>query len=103
MAEVLTKPDAIVWAVDPSKGQQTFAPFLPYLDWVEMTEAGGNEMIDALPQVITARANELGRHGFKNWTPQAHDQLGMPYMIVWIEEAAKFFRNGTEMEGLVME
>jgi hypothetical protein len=27
----------------------------------------------------------------------------MPYMVVWIEEAAKFFRNGTEMEGLVME
>nr|WP_275408044.1 plasmid transfer protein TraB [Streptomyces sp. SID14515] len=103
ITEALTRRDAIVWAVDPSKGQQTFAPFLPHLDWVEMTEAGGNEMIDALSQVITARANELGRHGFKNWTPQAHDQLGMPYLIVWIEEAAKFFRNGTEMEGLVME
>ncbi|MGW2594787.1 plasmid transfer protein TraB [Streptomyces sp. NPDC001515] len=103
MVEVLTKTDAIVWAVDPSKGQQTFAPFLPHLDWVEMTEAGGNQMIDALSQVITARADTLGRHGYKNWTPAAFDQLGMPYMIVWIEEAAKFFRNGTEMEGLVME
>lgn len=102
-AEVLTRHDVIMWAVDPSKGMQTFAAFLPYLDWVEMTEAGGNEMIDALTQVITARANELGRHGFKNWTPEAFEQLGMPYMVVWIEEAAKFFRNGTEMEGLVME
>lgn len=103
MCDCLTRRDVIVWAVDPSKGMQTFAAFLPYLDWVEMTEAGGNQMIDALSQVITARANHLGRHGFKNWTPDAHDQLGMPYMIVWIEEAAKFFRNGTEMEGLVME
>ncbi|MEU8623288.1 plasmid transfer protein TraB [Streptomyces sp. NPDC048669] len=103
MTDALTRPDVIVWAVDPSKGQQTFAPFLPHLDWVEMTEAGGNEMIDALSQVITARADTLGRHGYKNWTPDAFDQLGMPYMIVWIEEAAKFFRNGTEMEGLVME
>ncbi|MFJ2676375.1 plasmid transfer protein TraB [Streptomyces sp. NPDC087525] len=103
MAEVLSKRDAIVWAVDPSKGMQTFAAFLPYLDWVEMTEAGGNNMIDALSQVITARANALGQHGYKNWTPNAFDQLGMPFMIVWIEEAAKFFRNGTEMEGLVME
>jgi hypothetical protein len=102
-AEVLTRYDVIMWAVDPSKGMQTFAAFLPYLDWVEMTEAGGNQMIDALTQVITARANELGRHGFKNWTPEAFEQLGMPYMVVWIEEAAKFFRNGTEMEGLVME
>ncbi|MGW1015601.1 plasmid transfer protein TraB [Streptomyces niveus] len=103
MTDALTRRDVIVWAVDPSKGQQTFAPFLPHLDWVEMTEAGGNEMIDALSQVITARADHLGRHGFKNWTPDAFDQLGMPYMIMWIEEAAKFFRNGTEMEGLVME
>ncbi|MFJ9985323.1 plasmid transfer protein TraB [Streptomyces globisporus] len=102
-AEVLTRYDVVMWAVDPSKGMQTFAAFLPYLDWVEMTEAGGNEMIDALSQVITARANELGRHGFKNWTPEAFEKLGMPYMVVWIEEAAKFFRNGTEMEGLVME
>ncbi|MFF2184581.1 plasmid transfer protein TraB [Streptomyces sp. NPDC058155] len=103
MTDALTRRDVIVWAVDPSKGMQTFAAFLPYMDWVEMTEAGGNEMIDALSQVITARADHLGRHGFKNWTPDAFDQLGMPYMIVWIEEAAKFFRNGTEMEGLVME
>ncbi|MEU2674200.1 plasmid transfer protein TraB [Streptomyces sp. NPDC007164] len=103
MTEVLTKPDVIVWGVDPSKGMQTFAAFLPYMDWVEMTEAGGNNMIDALSQVITARANTLGQHGFKNWTPAAFEKLGMPYMIVWIEEAAKFFRNGTEMEGLVME
>ncbi|MYX14416.1 conjugal transfer protein TraB [Streptomyces sp. SID8374] len=101
--EVLSRCDVVMWAVDPSKGMQTFAAFLPYLDWVEMTETGGNTMIDALTQVITARANELGRHGFKNWTPEAFEKLGMPYMVVWIEEAAKFFRNGTEMEGLVME
>ena len=101
--EVLTRDDAFVWATDPSKGQQTFGPFLPFLDWVEMTEAGGNAMVDALSQVITARADELGRHGFKNWTREAYEKLGMRYGVVWIEEAAKFFRNGTEMEGLVME
>lgn len=103
ITEALTRRDAIVWAVDPSKGMQTFAPFLPYLDWVEMTAAGGEEMIDALTRVITARADEMGRHGHKNWTPDVFAELGMPYMVVWIEEAAKFFRNGTEMEGLVME
>lgn len=101
--EVLTRDDAFVWAVDPSKGSQTFGPFLPFLDWVEMTEAGGNQMIDALSMVITARADELGRHGFKNWTREAYEKIGMRYGVVWIEEAAKFFRNGTEMEGLVME
>ncbi|MBM9509959.1 plasmid transfer protein TraB [Actinacidiphila acididurans] len=103
ITEALTRCDVVVWAIDPSKGMQTFAPFLPYLDWVEMTLKGGEAMISALSDVITARANELGRNGFKNWTPDAFEQLGMPYIIVWIEEAAKFFREGTEMEGLVME
>lgn len=103
ITEALTRSDVVVWAIDPSKGMQTFAPFLPYLDWVEMTMSGGEAMIQALGPVITARANEMGRHGFKNWSPEVYEQLGMPYMIVWIEEAAKFFREGTEMEGLVME
>lgn len=103
ITEALTRRDVIVWAIDPSKGLQTFAPFLPYLDWVEMSMSGGEAMISALSQVITARANAMGQHGFKNWTPEVYAKLGMPYMIVWIEEAAKFFREGTEMEGLVME
>lgn len=103
ITEVLTRRDVIVWAIDPSKGLQTFAPFLPYLDWVEMTMSGGEAMIAALTKVITARANAMGQHGYKNWTPEVFEKLGMPYMVVWIEEAAKFFREGTEMEGLVME
>lgn len=99
--EALTRRDAIVWAIDAAKGMQTLGPLLPYLDWVEMTMPGGNAMIDALPQVITARADELGRHGFKNWTPEAFEKLGMPYLIVWIEESAKFFRDGAELEAVV--
>lgn len=99
--EALSRRDVIVWAADPAKGMQTFGPLLPYLDWAEMSISGGEAMIDALPQVITARADELGRHGFKNWTPEAFDQLGMPYMIVLLEESAKFFRNGSELEPVV--
>lgn len=103
ITEALTRRDVVVWACDPSKGQQTFGPLLPYLDWAEMSMDGGEAMLDALTRVITARADALGRAGFKNWTPAAFDKLGMPYMIVWLEEAAKLFREGLELEGLVME
>ncbi|MBC3981270.1 conjugal transfer protein TraB, partial [Streptomyces sp. AC536] len=103
LIEILTRHDVIVWGMDPAKGEQTFGPLLPYMDWVEITEAGGNDMIDTLPQVITARAGALGRAGFKNWTPAAFKKLGMPYMAVVIEEAGRFFRNGAELEGLVQE
>lgn len=104
IVDALTRRDCIVWGIDPSKGQQTFGPFLPYMDWTAMTTAEGEAAIDALSNgVITARADALGRAGFKNWTPEAFEKLGMPYMVVLIEEAAKFFREGTEMEGMVME
>lgn len=99
--EVLTRYNGIVWACDPVKGQQTLGPLMPYLDWVETTMAGGEAMIDALQHVITARADELGRHGFKNWTPEAFKKLGMPYMVVIFEESAKLFRNGLELEPIV--
>ncbi|MFI7274112.1 plasmid transfer protein TraB [Streptomyces sp. NPDC049879] len=103
IAEALTRRDAIVWAADPSKGQQTFGPFLPYLDWAETSMAGAEAMAGALPHVITARADALGRAGFKNWTPAAFDQLGMPYLICWFEESAKLFREGVELDGVVQE
>lgn len=101
LIDAMTRRDVIVWGCDPAKGRQTFGPLLPYLDWVEMTLAGGEVMVNTLPDVITARADELGRHGFKNWTPAAFEQLGMPYMIVLFEEAAKLFRNGAELEAVV--
>ncbi|MGW4505712.1 plasmid transfer protein TraB [Streptomyces sp. NPDC004436] len=101
LIDALIRRDVIVWGCDPAKGRQTFGPLLPYLDWVEMTLAGGEVMVNTLPDVITARADELGRHGFKNWTPAAFEQLGMPYMIVLFEEAAKLFRNGAELEAVV--
>ncbi|MFJ3839449.1 conjugal transfer protein TraB [Streptomyces sp. NPDC090054] len=101
LIDALTRVDVIVWGCDPAKGRQTFGPLLPYLDWVEMTLDGGETMVNTLPDVITARADELGRHGYKNWTPEAFTQLGMPYMIVLFEEAAKLFRNGAELEAVV--
>ncbi|CAM5429952.1 MULTISPECIES: plasmid transfer protein TraB [Streptomyces] len=101
LIEVLTRYNAIVWGGDPAKGMQTFGPLLPYMDWVEITQAGCEAMVDALPHVITARADELGRHGFKNWTPEAFRKLGMPYMVVVLEESAKLFRNGSELEPVV--
>jgi hypothetical protein len=103
MVEVLTRRDVILWGVDPSKGLQTFGPLLPYMDWAELTLKGGEAVVAALGPVITARADALGRHGYKNWTEEAFAELGMPYMVVWFEEAAKFFREGTEMEGMVQE
>lgn len=98
VTDILTRSDVLVWACDPVKGQQTLGPLLPYLDWAETTMAGSERMVDVLPRVIAARADALGRAGFKNWTPEAFEKLGMPYLLWWAEETAKLFREGAELE-----
>lgn len=97
MASMFYMTDAVLWAVDVSKGAQTLGEAMPGLDWAVVTGDDGDrqagqlralEMIDALMAVIAARANFLGRHRMANWTPEAFTRFGMPFLVAWIEEAA---------------
>lgn len=97
MASLFVTTDVVVWTVDVSKGAQILGDAMPGLDWAVVTGDDGNrqaaqlralEMIDALTEVITARANFLGKHGMANWAPRAFTEHGMPFLVVWIEEAA---------------
>lgn len=103
LADILTRRDVEVWASDPSKGVQTFGPFLPYLDWAETTEAGASRMADVLPAVITARTDALGKAGFKNWSPEAFKKLGMPYLVVLFEEVSRLLGEGVDFQKAVQE
>lgn len=93
MTEILTRSDTILWVADPAKGLQTLGPIAPYVDWAELTPEGAQNMVDSLPDVIRARASELGRRGFDQWVPGC----GLPYLVVWIEEAAPVVRDSESM------
>lgn len=97
--EFLTRRDTLLWIADPSKGEQTLGRFLPYLDWAAITRDDGDAMIEALPDVITARATDLGRRGFDQWVPEC----GLPYLVVWIEEASKLVRDSATMIDVAQE
>lgn len=97
--EILTRRDVCLWVADPAKGKQTLGPFLPYLDWAAMTPEEGDKMIAALKNVIRARASRLGELGMDQWTPAS----GMPYLVVWIEEAASLIRDSDEMTDIVQQ
>lgn len=103
LVDLMTRRDVVLWLLDPSKGTQTFGPILPGADWAALTMKDCQTVIGVLPAVITARANELGKHGYDQWTAEAGAALNMPYLIVWFEEVAKLFREGTDLAPIAQE
>ncbi|WP_164255322.1 plasmid transfer protein TraB [Streptomyces sp. S4.7] len=105
--EILSRRDVIVWLSDP-KAFQDFRPLLPAYDWAVEGGAGTEAMVAALQHVIPARTGWLGKHSYRQWTPQAAERQtdpahscratgacgceGMPYMVAWMEEAANTLR-----------
>ncbi|MGW0962334.1 plasmid transfer protein TraB [Streptomyces gelaticus] len=107
--EILSRRDVIMWLSDP-KAFQDFRPLLPAYDWAVEGGAGTEAMVEALQQVIPARTGWLGKHSYRQWTPQAAERQtdpahscrpdgtacgceGMPYLVAWMEEAANTLRQ----------
>ncbi|MEV8474847.1 hypothetical protein [Streptomyces sp. NPDC051173] len=103
LTDLMTRRDVVIVACDPSKGVQTFGPILQGIEWPAFTMAECRAVISALPEMITARANELGKHGYDQWTPEAGAKLNMPYILAWFEEVAKLFREGEDILPIVQE
>ncbi|MFE6979422.1 plasmid transfer protein TraB [Streptomyces sp. NPDC057682] len=107
MTEILSRSDVIVWLSDP-KAFQDFRPLLPAYDWAVEGGSGTEAMVEALQQVIPARTGWLGKHSYRQWTPQAAERQtdpahscrpsgacgceGLPYLVAWMEEAANTLR-----------
>ncbi|MET9916241.1 plasmid transfer protein TraB [Streptomyces sp. NPDC006435] len=106
--EILSRRDVIMWLSDP-KAFQDFRPLLDAYDWAVEGGAGTEAMVEALQHVIPARTGWLGKHSYRQWTPEAAKQQtdpahscrpdntacgcpGMPYMVAWMEEAANTLR-----------
>ncbi|MFJ7200877.1 MULTISPECIES: plasmid transfer protein TraB [unclassified Streptomyces] len=106
--EILSRRDVIMWLSDP-KAFQDFRPLLPAYDWAVEGGAGTEAMVEALQHVIPARTGWLGKHSYRQWTPQAAERQtdpahscrpddaacgceGMPYLVAWMEEAANTLR-----------
>ena len=93
MAEVASRRDADLIVCDPAKGLQTLKELLPFITWPALTTERCLAVIDALPRMIKARANQLGEWGFDQWVPDAYELYGMKYVVAWIEEAPELVRD----------
>jgi hypothetical protein len=95
--EILTRHDSNLWVADPVKGKQTLGMFLDKVHWGAVTQEESEAMVACLPKVITARTNFLAEKGLDQWVPGC----GLPYLTVWIEEAARLLRDSDDLVDLV--
>ncbi|WP_433868454.1 hypothetical protein [Saccharopolyspora sp. CA-218241] len=101
--EVLTRYDAGLVVLDPSKGDQTvgFLGDAPYK--VVTGERECRKSMKRLPALVTDRASQLGRWGYDQWVPEAFTEHGLPYLVVWVEEAPRVLEDAKTAIRLAQE
>lgn len=109
MFELLTRSDVAVWLSDAAKAGQDFQPLIPAMDWAALDTPSAGAMVAAVQSVIPARTAWLRDHSYRAWEPAAAEPQtdpahscqsgracgcpGMPYLVAWMEEAAKLLRD----------
>ncbi|GGP97419.1 hypothetical protein [Streptosporangium pseudovulgare] len=87
LGEIITRRDVVVLFVDVTKGEQTVGPLRPALHRVESTVSGARTLMGELSAILAERTNDLAARDLLKWAPGC----GLPYMVLWIEEAADVF------------
>lgn len=91
--EILTRRDVALVILDPSKGEQS-AGYLPE-DSAHLVigKKECREFMRKVPAVVTAQADQLGKWGYDQWVPEVYDKYGMPYLVLWVEEASDVLQD----------
>ncbi|PPK65766.1 hypothetical protein V5P93_000347 [Actinokineospora auranticolor] len=86
LAELMTRRDVQIIAIDTSKDEQTLGPLKPGLAALVTDQNSAVEMLRRLHRQIPERTKTLGRNGYSKWS----EGCGMDFVVLWIEEASKF-------------
>lgn len=100
--EILTRRDANLIILDPSKGEQSVR-FLSGKAHLVLGHKQCRALAKRLPDAITERATQLGRWGYEQWTPQVFQRHGMPFLTVWIEEAPRVLEDVATLTRIAQE
>jgi hypothetical protein len=81
--EILTRRHVVLFWVDTVKGLQSARPIEAGIDWLVTDRMVARQLLIRLKDAVAYRARVLGERGFREWWPGC----GLPYLVVWIEEA----------------
>jgi hypothetical protein len=97
LAEIATRRECAVWAIDVVKREQAIGCARKLFDWFATSRTQAEAMMDCLPEVISARTDFLASRGLDNWVPGC----GLSFLVVWIEEAPSVIRDSDAFTDLV--
>jgi hypothetical protein len=87
LGEIITRPDAAVFGMDITKGNQTFGPLRPGFHRFEKDIKGTRDLVGGLSSIIQPRTDFLADRGLQKW----QEGCGLSYLVFWIEETADVF------------
>jgi hypothetical protein len=87
LAEIVTRPDVAVFAIDLKKGEQSLGPLRKSLHRFETTEAGARALIDDMQAEAAGRTDYLASKGLVRWK----QGCGLAYWVLYAEEAWRLF------------
>jgi hypothetical protein len=87
LGEAFTRPDAAVFGMDITKGNQTFGPLRPAFHRFERDIKGTRDLVGGLTSILQPRTDFLADRGLQKW----EENCGLSYLVFWIEETADVF------------
>ncbi|GAA2875553.1 plasmid transfer protein TraB [Streptosporangium fragile] len=94
LAEIVTRYDVAVFAVDVTKGTQTLGPLAEALHRFETTKAGAKALLREIQEQVKERTDQLSAKKKQKWVRGC----GLTYWVLWIEEFPDVFDMLTDKE-----
>jgi hypothetical protein len=94
LAELITRHDVAVFAIDITKGKQTLGPLEDALHRFETTQAGAKALLNEMQSQVKDRTEKLAAKGLQKWKAGC----GLTYQVLWIEEFPDVFDALTDAE-----
>lgn len=90
VAEVASRRDVVLLYMDLTKGLQGTGPLIDFLTCFADEPNKAKLLFAALKSLVRYRTDLMGYHGFTDWTPQAYEELQLPAVYVFMDEADEF-------------
>ncbi|MER6508266.1 hypothetical protein ABT158_15705 [Nonomuraea sp. NPDC001636] len=94
LAEVVTRRDVAVFAIDITKGEQTLGPLKAALHRLETTKDGARALLGEMFADIKPRTDLLASKGLQKWV----EGCGLTYWVLWLEEFPDIFDALTDKQ-----
>src|SRR5262249_27168082 len=85
LAEIFSRYDPAVFALDPVKGLQFFGCMRPALHHLAIDIKDSRRVLWRLHNLIKPRTDYLGTQGLQKW----EESCGLTPLVLWVEEAAR--------------